>query len=436
MGDKSAGNIILISRKYVENGEGVRWNSQGDTTLNAAKAVKMHGHQDGVKFGTHEAVNKQNLLVKKVEGPFDEKGQPVKTMYKEKWYVFKATEFSRKPTDKELGQVNWARQLDDGKIEYTFTGGTIKNGTLAIQYKVNENTPAKKASVYAYFQQPTKGASAGAEVKEMEPVILFVNGYWNKDIPMAGPDSGSAYWGNSFRSAALQHLQSSKPLYINGADTMGSSGSLRFNKGRNMALARFNNPQSNFYQAIFKEKGDNDKYLTPVCVVTHSMGAAYGEGIISFLKEKGVKIKKVVHFSPADVSDFNVSIPARTFQIDISIDPVLLYKNMNDATFMKGILAAGMVKNPSGDQYGHMYTKTERYVWQWLEDLESIQLNYVKEIEHTEYVPSLGGMGGASITTKKKRYRAANVKNGTQFIHLKKNSNLYKNYNGNDYINW
>lgn len=436
MGEKNSGNIILISKKYTENGEGVRWNSSAETTLNAAKHVKMHGQESGVRFGTYEATQKNTLLVKKVEGPFDENGKLVSVMYKEKWYTFKASQFSRKPTDKELQQVQWSKQLDDAPIAHIYTGGTVKDGTVQIQYKVNAHTEVQQTKIFAYFQRPTRTVSITATVKETEPVILFVNGYWNKDVPYAGPDAGQEYWGQRFRSAAKKYFIAQKELFINGSNTMLSSGKLRFNEGRKLALDRFNNPKSNFYQAIFKEKGGDDQFLTPVFVVSHSMGAAYAEGIVSVLKEKGVPVKKVAHFSPADVNDFSVNIPARTFQIDISVDPVLTFKNMNDGLFIKGIVLAGQVENPAKDVYGHMYTKTAPYVWDWLEDLETIQLSYAGTVEVTEAVPSLGGGGMATIHEKKKQYHASNNKKGTRFRILKTKDGLYKYFQGNDYINW
>lgn len=436
MGEKNSGNIVLISKKYTENGEGVRWNSSAETTLNAAKHVKMHGQESGVRFGTYEATQKNTLLVKKVEGPFDEDGKLVTIMYKEKWYTFKASQFSRKPTDKELQQVQWSKQLDEQPIAHIHTGGTVKDGAVYIQYKVNAHTQVQQTKIFAYFQRPTKTVSVGATVKETEPVILFVNGYWNKDMPYAGADAGQEYWGRGFRAAAKKYFTAQKELFINGSNTMFSSGKLRFNEGRKLALERFNNPKSNFYQAVFKEKGGDDQFLTPVCVVSHSMGAAYAEGIVSVLKEKGVPVKKVAHFSPADASDFSVNIPARTFQIDISVDPVLTFKNMNDSLFIKGIVLAGQVENPAKDVYGHMYTKTAAYVWDWLEDLETIQLSYTGMVEVTEAVPSLGGGGMATIREKKKQYHASNNKKGTQFRILKTKDGRYKHFQGNDYVNW
>ncbi|MBC9930275.1 hypothetical protein [Chitinophaga qingshengii] len=436
MGEKNAGNIILISKKYTENGEGVRWNSSAETTLNAAKSVKMHGQEEGVRFGTYEATQKNTLLVKKVEGPFDEEGKLVNVMYKEKWYVFKATQFSRKPTDKELQQVQWSKQLDDGQVAHIHTGGTVKDGTVAIQYKINAHTVVQQTKIFACFQRPVKTVSVAATVKETEPVILFVNGYWNKDLPMAGGDAGKEYWANKFVTAAQKYFNAQKKLFINGANTMLSSGKLRFNEGKRIATDRLNNPQSSFHQLIFKEKGADDQFLTPVYVVSHSMGAAYAEGIVSVLREQGVKVRKVVHFSPADVSEFSATISSCTFQIDISIDPVLMFKNMNDGNYIKGVQAAGQVKNPSGDEYGHMYTKSEAYVWDWLEDLESIQLTPGGEVTLTESAPSLGGAGFAVAKTKKKLFHATGLKKGTQFRQLKKKDTMYKHYQGNDYVNW
>lgn len=433
MADKSTGNIILISKKYMENGEGISWNATGNTSLNAATMVRMTG-KDGIRFADYQPGSKQPLLVEKVEGPFDEDGQPAKEMLIGKWYGFKATAFSRQASEQELSQIKWAIQFDEDKIKYLEQNTTVKNGIVGVLCKVADETTAKKARFYGYFQQPTKAASTTADVKPIEPVIVFVNGYWNVRMPFAGTESGKNYWGNDFVAAARQYFKSTKLLYINGADTMFSAGTRRFSAGKKIAQDRFKNTQSDFYKQIFKEKGDDGKYLTPVCLVSHSMGAAYAEGIASVLKEKGVRVIKVAHFSPADVSEFSATFPDRTFQIDIDVDPVLMFKNLNDRSFIAGVKGAAKVKNPQKDVFGHMHTKVSGYVWKWLEDLETIHLGYIGETNHMQYVPALGLGGGTIITTKVKTYRATNNKNSTQFMYLRKDGKFYTHKNGNDYF--
>ncbi len=260
----------------------------------------------------------------------------------------------------------------------------------------------------------------GSQLKvNADPLIIFVCGYWHSTMPYAGKHWDVRYWGTSFRDSAKKYFGTQKEIFINGAGRWHSSGGSRFDSGKRFAEDRFANIESDFYKAVFKEK-------RKIMIVSHSMGAAYSEGMLNVLVSKGVNVQKVAHLSPADTSGFSASLPNITYQIDIDYDPVLMYKNLNDATVLRGIIASGIAKNPNNDEYGHMYTKSEAFVWNWFEDLERVQLNFVNEEIKIHTTPGTGmGYGGGSYRIKQRNHTATNLIHNSVFKRIMKNGKFY-----------
>ena len=213
-----------------------------------------------------------------------------------------------------------------------------------------------------------------------EPVLTYVNGYWNSDIPYSSDDKLRDYWGDIFMSKARGLAKTQKEFFINGANMILSSGSLRFDDGKKFVEARFNNHQSDFYKKVILSLQDKTgEFIKPLYFVSHSIGGAFAEGMISYLSSKGVPIEKVYHFSPADVSDFRATLPEKTVEIDIFPDPVLAYKNVNDTYFISNIKYFGIADNPKGltDVLGHAYTKgysSQAFPWNWVEDIFNVKM--------------------------------------------------------------
>ena len=213
-----------------------------------------------------------------------------------------------------------------------------------------------------------------------KPVIIYVNGYWNGDLPYSSGDNLKNYWGSSFMISARNTNLVEKEYFINGANTFFSSGITRFNDGKLFAETRFTNQSSDFYKKIILSLQDNNgKYIKPLYFVSHSMGGAFAEGMISFLTSKGVPIAKIYHFSPADVSDFTATLPEQTIQIDIFPDPVLAYKNIDDIYYISNIKYFGIADNPQGitNLFGHAYTRgnpDESFIWDWVKNLLNSQM--------------------------------------------------------------
>ena len=162
---------------------------------------------------------------------------------------------------------------------------------------------------------------------------------------------------------------------------------------------------------------DSDNYFTrPIIIISHSMGGAFAEGMLGFFKKLSLNITKIIHFSPADTSDFNVNFPECTHQICIVPDPVLGYKNFDDGYLIKGVKNASFVSNPKEIPYGHMYTKQEEFVWNWFEDLDTLKTRPLR----VDDVPSQ--FWGSD---KKQIYELVYLHN-SKFTAFLKNGVLYK----------
>ena len=230
-------------------------------------------------------------------------------------------------------------------------------------------------------------------------LIIYVNGYFNDDFPLTSGKKLEEYWGAPSANASAFIIRSKIALkasksdlfFINGADEPTSSGAKRFMNGRKFVQDRMKNKQSQFYNiitSIIINKGD-------IKFVSHSMGSAFTEGMIAELAFYTVSITKIVHFSAADKSDFPVGLPEKTYQIDVFPDPVLLYKNLDDAKLMNGIMYACVAPNDEDLLLGHAYTKSRDYVWDWYEDLASCKFSFVRN--EKKIIPSIGGMGAIYI---------------------------------------
>ncbi|NLR59157.1 DUF3289 family protein [Chitinophaga polysaccharea] len=168
MGDNKTGNMVVICKKYTENGENIRWNSQGETSLNSGKRIRMAGKQEGVTFHKNDPVvlnTATTIKVLKVTGPA--------SVINGNTHEFKAIAFSETVPDHQLMLVNWAFSFDDGKTIIPFKSGTTK-AEKGIAYKtitVAGNTVDKQVSVYAYFRKADPNVKATAKVIYLPLVV-------------------------------------------------------------------------------------------------------------------------------------------------------------------------------------------------------------------------------------------------------------------------
>lgn len=161
MSENNVGNLTIICKKYTENGDNIRWNSSGETSLQSAKRIKMAGKQDGVTFHKNDPVTPgtaTTIKVLKVEGP--------KSVVDKNTYEFQATSFSEKVPDNQLMLIHWAYSFDNGTTITPFKTGTTR-AEKGIAYKsitVAGNTVDKEVTVYAYFRKADPSVKATAKV--------------------------------------------------------------------------------------------------------------------------------------------------------------------------------------------------------------------------------------------------------------------------------
>lgn len=413
------GNIIrnVFGKSYKEAEHIMKDASKGTLDFKSPQENTFYGKKGGKKFDEYQGKGEtQSLLVKAVKCYEDiECTKEVKIIKKGVKYYFKATQYSRTPSKSELKALKWAIQYDDTPL----ANASQVTGEEKISYIVPKDRKISKLRVYAFFKFPEQNVRAEVSFKVLEPIIIYICGYWNKKMPYAGSEWGEQYWGIGLKSSAKKYFKSTKEYFINGAGTKFSSGGDRYKQGKEFAEARLKNQASKFYQEIFKEE-------RRIMVVSHSMGGAFAEGVLSVLKNQKLNIEKVIHLSPADTSGFGVTFPQITYQIDIDWDPVLMYKNANDSSIIRGVKFSGISKNPKGDKFGHMYTKDEAFVWGWFEDLELIEFQFVNQENKTYSTPGSGmGYGGTSTTVLQKNFNALKVKSPTPFSRVYKNSKFY-----------
>jgi RHS repeat-associated protein len=127
-------------------------------------------------------------------------------------------------------------------------------------------------------------------------LIIFVNGfdggvYGRIDKSKKSPTK-IKYWGPSLIQGFKRTYQDNNDMYVNGSDG---------NLGASMAYQRYDLG----YEYVMKnlDKIKKEANGETIKIVSHSMGSAYSEGMISALVEKGFTVEEVVHLSACDAAD-------------------------------------------------------------------------------------------------------------------------------------
>jgi hypothetical protein len=138
-------------------------------------------------------------LVKKVEGPFNEKDELVEETEVDKTYIFKATKF-QKSTLSPIKNTWWAAQIDGGDICDLETNKDNlyldSNKNVCFKYKVETEKPVR---IYAYGSKPLKEISILINPKIALETILII-----------GTEQHSANYGNKlmFPAQAIREARS------------------------------------------------------------------------------------------------------------------------------------------------------------------------------------------------------------------------------------
>jgi|GEM_PF-2260296 len=254
--------------------------------------------------------------------------------------------------------------------------------------------------------------------------IIFVNGFYHTggsgDSPVpdryVGTSGGRGYWGASFISGAKTFFNDNNTGFVDGRGAWSSTGEERYNAGYAYAKANFSTITEGMVE------GETVK------IVSHSMGAAYAEGMIQYLQEQNVAVEQVVHLSAADPSGFSANSP-NTLQLNLENDIVLGYKNFDEYCMIEGVARFGEVNTERGlfaDWGGsHADTKFSGDVWNMVGDLSSIQMNFTGNTSQTINIgdPSFGPK--LYQTLQFGNYNASGNSFGTQFNSLYLNGSSY-----------
>ena len=313
----------------------------------------------------------------------------------------------------------------DFSTPYLFNGKELDEETGLYYYGARYYDP--KMSVW-YSTDPmqmdypwvsTYGYCLGNPINSLDSEgnrVIFINGYYNTGIlsALTGQYGGEKYWGTSFVNAGMNYFgESSKtPYFIDGRGKWNSSGIERFNAGVKYAKTHFSELISGLAEG------------EPINFVSHSMGSAYAEGMISYFISQNVKIGEVIHLSSADSSDFKTNSP-NTYQLQYEYDPILLYKNFGENDLIQGVKRFGIIKYDGSISYSHGKSKFDANTWNALKDLKSIKLLYKENVNNYFY-------GQYSFIIPEGVYTTGSTSN-TEFKFLYINGSYYSHKTNNDY---
>lgn len=218
-------------------------------------------------------------------------------------------------------------------------------------------------------------------------MIIFVNGYTLGCQPFR-PYWSSSNSPNEFIEAAQNYFNDfhlEPESFVNGSGKwFGSLAKCRFKAGKKYAIANIAKYQS---LLTISEK---------IHFVSHSMGAAFAEGMIAAFSENNFPIGKIVHFSPAHARKITISENTLSFirlQINTTDDSIIERFadpfTSDEKKYIKGVTFFGKVNwdpwkyhpehmeyvtkiGKKHQQHPHFDTKTFAFVFDWLTDLEEL----------------------------------------------------------------
>ncbi len=151
-----------------------------------------------------------------------------------------------------------------------------------------------------------------------KPLIILVNGHWNRMLNKIGIAPGvgeKGYWNYFLRHDFETFIRKAQlffndtnyqiaPYYIDGSTLFGgdASGSQRKIKGYKYALENF--------KKITKNLGEKKVYI-----ISHSEGCAFAAGVAKCLMEKGVKVGESIMLAADEGDEFDVEGNYPCYQI-------------------------------------------------------------------------------------------------------------------------
>jgi RHS repeat-associated protein len=173
-------------------------------------------------------------------------------------------------------------------------------------------------------------------------LIIFVNG----KIGGGSPPAGEKYWNSNVESGNSDFVQGAKH-YFNDYQTFytnkdyGYLSTVKERKAQGMSYAK--DEISNITQGLDKDKD-------VIRIVTHSMGAAFGEGMAEYLKEQGYKVETIVYINAFQAADIETIDPTsnetQTIDYQNTDDPIIELPLISKPGKVKG--ADAVVREKSG----------------------------------------------------------------------------------------
>ena len=161
--------------------------------------------------------------------------------------------------------------------------------------------------------------------------IIFVNGR----IGFGSPTYGRRYWNSSFINGASKYFNDNNYFFTEGVDFHSL-----FNLSTNYRVrAGYKYAEDNIDELTAGMKEDETFKL-----ISHSMGAAFAEGIAKYLIEHNYNVEEIIHINAYQASNIHTISKAMVTDYQIIGDPVIntsLYFNLT-----KGIIG------PSGNIIG------------------------------------------------------------------------------------
>lgn len=152
--------------------------TNGDLKLNAAKSIKYSAQKDLVYDSYVAPESKRSEILQVTKMVCSNCGDD-NTVEIGKIYTFKAVQFSRKPKagGKELENVKWAYQIDDGDIiDFPNPKGTVIGNSVVKKVRIAEdNYDNKEVTIYAYTEKVIENVNVKCEIKivRIELLLLF-----------------------------------------------------------------------------------------------------------------------------------------------------------------------------------------------------------------------------------------------------------------------
>jgi len=169
------GKITILANNFSDNASGSIRDDAAEIVNQSSNKIVQNGEK-GVNYDKNtDRKPPTDIRIKKLEGPFDDKGKLVEKINLGTSYIFKATP-TKKPTKTELTLLKWAVKLDENSKEIilgTASLHKLEGEKIIISFKFNQSF--KKAKMYAFYQKADDSVSVDLQLaaKPLQHIIVI-----------------------------------------------------------------------------------------------------------------------------------------------------------------------------------------------------------------------------------------------------------------------